>query len=221
MAVGWRKQYTRYRDLFLNVVALYKKRPETLMFLELILSIITITVLSIVALRPTLIAISQLLKGIETAEQTIDKMNQKISDLTDARQTYQKELTRINLLKTAIPEIPQPETFLRQIEGLTQRYSLSLLNETITEVTLLGKDKAQSSQEGAFPENASPMPISITVSGGYLNLISFISDLENLRRPLKIESLSINSQEVEGAKILTLVFSGNTPYLRQANTASQ
>ena len=43
MAVGWRKDYTRYQRYFLNLFAVYKNRDDVKAFLEIVLSLATIT----------------------------------------------------------------------------------------------------------------------------------------------------------------------------------
>ena len=40
MALGWRKDYLRYRSYFLNIVSVYKQRRDLKAFLELILTLL-------------------------------------------------------------------------------------------------------------------------------------------------------------------------------------
>ena len=62
MATGWRGQYIRYRGFFLNIVDLYKKRADLRAFLEVILSISTVTIFLLFALKPTMLTIVSFVK---------------------------------------------------------------------------------------------------------------------------------------------------------------
>ena len=44
MKQGWRGQYYRYRGYFLDILNLYKKRSDLRAFVEVILSLSTITI---------------------------------------------------------------------------------------------------------------------------------------------------------------------------------
>jgi len=83
---------------------------------------------------------------------------------------------------------------------------------------LVGVSKKNSIQETEFsslPEGANGVTFSISVSGNYQQLFSFISGLETLRRPLKIDNLSITTSKTqEGTNRLVLLVSGRVPYLK-------
>jgi hypothetical protein len=115
MALGWRKDYLRYRSYFLNIVNVYKQRRDVKAFLELILTLVTISFFALFALKPTLLTIIELLREIEAKEETVEKMDTKIQNLQQAQTLYIQEAARIKLLETAIPDKPAPDLFVRQI----------------------------------------------------------------------------------------------------------
>ncbi len=80
MALGWRKDYLRYRSYFLNVLNLYKRKEDLRMFLEIMLSLSAISFFSIFALRPTFLTIATLLKEINAKKGTIITMDTKIKN---------------------------------------------------------------------------------------------------------------------------------------------
>jgi Tfp pilus assembly protein PilO len=217
MALGWRKSYLRYRTFFLNIYNIYKRRPDVKMFLEIILSLFTISIFATLALRPTVLTITQLLEEIEAKEETIEKMDTKITNLQTAQNIYAQEQSRIALLDQAVPEEPTPESFVRQIEGLASTRTVSVLGMSIGEVVLVGKEeeKKGSDELTPLPQNAGEVTFSVSVQGDYGQLDTFFNDLNSLRRPLKIDSINFNSAETEEGQTLVLVVQGRVPYLKE------
>lgn len=218
MAAAWRKSYRRYKSFFLDIYNIYKRRPDVKMFLEIILSLITIAAFAAFALRPTVLTITQLLEEIEAKEETIEKMDTKIRNLQTAQNIYSQEQARLALLDQAVPENPSPETFVRQIEGLASTRNVSVLGMSVGEVVLVGpveEKKRSSSDNEPLPQSANEVSFSVSVQGDYQQLSTFFSDLNNLRRPLKIDSINFNSAETEEGQTLVLVVQGRVPYLNQ------
>ena len=204
MALGWRKDYLRYRSYYLNILNLYKKREDLRMFLEIILSLSTISFFSIFALRPTFLTIAVLLKEINTKKETIIKMDTKIRNLQTAQNILSQESLRIPILELSIPQSPQPQNFVHQIEGIASS----------TEVEVLGIRVDETSLKGDVPVNDQEMVgFSVSTAGSFQNLFSFLKNLENLRSPVKIDVLGISLAKKEQGNILTLVVTGKVPYL--------
>ena len=203
MAVNWRKQYYQYRKYFANIIVLYKKRPDLKMFLELLLSLITISIFAFFALKPTFFTISQLLKDIETKKQTIAQMDQKITNLTTAQNTYNLELNHISLLETAVPDTPSPNSFIRQVEAVAQKNNVTVLGVSVGEATLAGE----------VQETSGLIDVSISISGDYSALTSFLDDFQNLRRPPLIETVSLSLASQETTTNIVLVITTKVPFL--------
>ena len=196
MALGWRGQYSRYKEFFLNILALYKKRADLKMFLEVILSIITITIFSLFALKPTALTIIALVKEVQGKESLIEKLDQKISNLEKAREVFSQEQSAIPIIESAIPDSPSPDILVGQIEGLAVKNSVGVLGISIGEVALIGN-------------KAKEVSISISITSAYQNLNLMIKDIENLRIPVKIDTLGINAN--------TAIISGKVPILPNEN----
>ncbi len=217
MALGWRKDYLRYRSYYLNIVNIYKQRQDFKVFLELILTLATVSFFALFALKPTILTVIELLKEIEAKEKTVEQMNTKIQNLQQAQTLYVQEEAEIILLETAVPNDPAPDLFVRQIEGLATSYPVNLLGITIGEVTLLGEEKVQKSKDNLqpLPEESKGINFSISIAGGYQGLVNFLSALEDMRRPVKIDALNIISPKLEETQNLVLVVTGRTPYLKE------
>ncbi len=214
MATGWKKDYFRYKDFFLNIITLYKVKPNLAKYLELILSIVTIAMFAIFAIRPTVLTIIELNKEIKEKEETVTKLTQKIKNLQIASNILSKE-DRLPTILQAVPDRANPETFVKQLESLATSNSLSITSLSASDVSLIGKSKQRPNREGLsnLEENANELPFTITVSGSYKNLFAFTQSIQNLRRPIQIDSYAINSNFIEDQKVLSLMISGRVPFL--------
>lgn len=216
MALGWRNQYLRYKDFFLNIVAVYKKRPDLKVFLELVLSISTVTIFIVFALKPTAVTIIGLVKEIDEKEKIIAGLDQKILDLGTASRLYVENQEKLAILDLAVPEEPNPESIAQQVQGLAQKNSVEVLGLSIGQVTLIGKDSAPKKDKDVtpLPENSHAIPISISIKGSYPSLNAFIHDFENLRLASKVDVLGVSSSAGETEQIITVSISGRVPYVR-------
>lgn len=215
MALGWRSGYLRYKRLFLNIAAVYNQRQDAKAFLELFLSLGAIAIFGLFALRPTLLTIAKLYREIQAKEEIVVQLNQKAQAFVQAQTIFNQERSRIELLSTAIPEKPTPELFVRQVEGLVGKHGVKILGLSIGKATLLGAstEEAQMSKRG-LPTGAGSISFSLSAKGGYASLSAFLFGLESLRRPIKVDTFSINASETEGEDFLILVITGQTPYFK-------
>jgi Tfp pilus assembly protein PilO len=214
MQNNWRKDYVRYQKYFLNILAVYQTRPDLKAFLELLLSIGTITLFALFAIRPTLLTITQLISTIREKQETLATMDQKITNLQAAQTLYQREKPRIDLLAQAVPANPTPETYIRQIEGLAQKHSLTILGLTVDETALLGKPAEVSTLKklADLPQGSKGTGVTITLSGPYPNVSTFLSDFENLRRPAALDNLNMNLAQLESGNTIILTIQARAIY---------
>jgi hypothetical protein len=185
--------------------------------MEILLSLVTIGFFAAFALRPTALTVTQLIQEIKTKEETIVQMDKKLSDLVVAQSLFRKEFDRIKLLNQAMPDVPSPESFTRQIEGLTSKNNTDLKNLILGDVALVGEPKKLSGA-GEFiplPEGAEGITFSLTAVGGYKELESLLKDLENLRRPLRVDYATLNTSQTDNVQTLSLSVTGRVPYFQK------
>ena len=123
---------------------------------------------------------------------------------------------RISLPQNSVPDLASPETFVRQIAGLAITNSVNLLGVSVGQVLLVGEEKKASTSESdiaPLPEGAKALTFSISVNGAYPALARFLTELENLRRPIKIDNTGLTSAQTETGSELVLLISGRVPYL--------
>jgi hypothetical protein len=222
----WRKNYLRYKSFFLNTLPHYYQKSDWKAYIEIILSLLTISIFSVFALKPTLLTIAELIRQIDEKKQTLTQINTKISNLTAAQILYDRERENIKVLKeNAIPKTIQGDVFAKQIENLSAKYqvktSLLSLGDTILKssgyLLLPSKDISQGSNQGLAESNYQiPVLLSIAATSDQYQLLeSYLSDLMSLRRPVKIRRLEFTTQTAKNLdKIeLILTITGYIPYL--------
>lgn len=218
MAVSWRKDYLRYRELFLNILITYRKRQDVKMFLELLLSLATIALFAVFALKPTVTTISQLLRDNKAKAETIKQMDTKIQNLEQANSVYNQFQSKLPLVYSSIPSGISPESFSRQIQGVAAVSSVNVLGVNVAEVSLVGPEQKKTGPNTvSLPDGTSGISFSINLSGNFEALLSFLKNLENLRRPVQIDSITINSTQTENEKIIIMLIAGETPYVKNTN----
>ena len=214
MALGWRGSYARYKEFFLNISAFYKKKVELRAFLEIILSLSTIIIFLLFALKPTVLTIVSLLQQIKEKQATLSVLTQKVSDLQKASGLLQQNRASIQNVNVAVPSLPKPNILAGQVLGLAAKNSVEILGFSVNQITLVGPSVNKSHSDfKPLPGSAEEMPFSISIRGPYPNLIAFIKDFENLRFAAKIDTLGINSSVKEGGVTIVTVISGRTPFL--------
>lgn len=210
MGPAWRGNYSRYKRLFLTFFSRYRERQDVKMFLEVLLSLVTISLFSLLALRPTLVTIAELIVEIESKKETVLQMDAKIEDLGKAQKLYDQEVRRIRLLEDSIPKEPVPDAFVRQLEGLSVKHAVGIISMKLDEVVLRGIEKASQKKTGS-----GQLVFTISASADYPQLYSFLGDLEKMRRPLNIHSLTISTSTTKEGTFFILVVEGISPFLRK------
>ena len=185
------------------------------MFTEVILSLTTIIIFLVFALKPTILTIINLVQEIQSKKDTVAQLDQKIAALQRAQSVYSSQSSFISIAESSVPSSAQPEAFVRQIEGISSKNSVNILGISVGQVALAGAEtqKAKLSDLKPVSSKAKEMSVSISVSGNFSNLTSFINDLDNLRRPIKIDILGINSSITDKGRVIVAVVSGRVPFL--------
>lgn len=204
MAQGWRKDYLRYKGFFLDVLVVYNSRPNLKAYLELILSLGTIVIFSIYAIKPTILTIVELNNEIKSKENTVLLLTQKISNLKIASNLLQKESQNLEIIDNAVPTGANVELLVKQIEKISLDNSVAIRNFSSANIFLKGNSDKKVESE---------LPVSFSITGNYQNLFQFLQTIENLRRPFRIDSFVFNSNiTADNEKFIVLTISGNVPY---------
>jgi len=219
---NWRENYTRYKSIFLHLIDSYRKKASVKTFLELLLTLSTITIFTIFALKPTASAIIDLTKEIKTKKETVAKMDTKIKNLVEAQNTLSSERGRLQILDSAIPSKPYPAKAIGQFSGLSSKKGLALKTAFTDEIFLKGgqkKRRSSSKNEEKLPENIDSFSLSLSFEGEFQQLVEILKTIENMRRPIKLDSINMTKKENkdEISNVVGLAITGRIPFLKTAN----
>lgn len=221
MEASWRRNYLRYKSFFLNILSQYKERSELKAYLEILLSLTTISVFAIFALRPTILTIAELIGQIEEKKDTVARMDQKIENLSSAQSLYDREGANIELLiNYSIPKSTNSDIFARHVEALSVKHSLSITTFKLGRGPIYKKDNSGFivGTDVSETTNKSGLDFNLTVTSSldnYAGVESFLREFENLRTPPEIRSVNLNakSEDRSAEKSLVLSIEGSLPYL--------
>lgn len=215
MGSGWRNNYLRYRTYFLNVTNQYRERGDIKAYLEILLSLITITIFSIFALRPTLLTIGELIKEVETKKETLAKIDSKIQNLSKAQLLYDRQRKNIYILNVAVPARATPEVFTQQLDAIAIKNGIKMTRINLDNGEILKTEIPR--DRGSEKNQVQELPFSIEARidiDDFTKLVSLITDMENSRVITKINQLSLALEEEEEKfnKEIVLTIEGVTPY---------
>lgn len=212
--VNFRQEYGRYTRYFQEIKKTYAKHPEVRRGIELLLTLLAISFFTVFAIRPTVNTIAELLSTIRTQEEISAKLDQKIKNLTTAKNLYTQEQANIALLDEGLTKTAFPEKYLRQIEGLAGVSNVTISSFNLDEVQLIGKPDAAVAKERdkSLPEGIEEQNTTFAVSGNYTAVISFLEAVEKLRIPFTVSSFSLSPASDTGNSNFILNFSGFFPY---------
>ncbi len=232
MAATWKRDYVKYQKEFLGIITLYKERTDLQAFTEILLSITTVILFSIFAIRPTARTIAQLIQENKGKEETIATMDEKIKNLALASDTYDRNKSKIDLLDTAVPTIPDPNGQQRQLEGVIMKDQIELVALSLGPASIVGNlsfaplsATSQADQgSSALPLSAKSIYTSIDATGDYQKLLQFLGDIEKIRRPIFYDSFTFTTERqksADGKPQLILSVAGFSPYyLDEVSTSS-
>jgi len=222
MATTWQQNYQLYKRYARNLSLMYQKRQDIRAFTELLLSVATIIIFAIFAIRPTLVTIGSLRADIGGKRETLEKINAKISALAQAQEIYDQNREAILLVDSAVPGSPFPEVYARQIEGLANRYGVFIVSLYTDRVYLLSTTPLETVVEEApggaeievdsFPPQSASVGFELNITGSFQGINSFLADMENLRRPIFADLLSIRISASDLPGEILLSVTGRLPY---------
>lgn len=222
MNPNWKKDYLRYKSYFLNVMNQVRQKSDVQIYLELFLSLFTISIFAFFAIRPTLLTISSLIKEIEAKKEIVEKMDLKIEKLIEAQSNYDQYRNQILTLNNqALPSSSKPDDFVRQVEGVSLLANANVTNVTLQDAVVLGttsslaKRAGLNRQEKKLPENAQAMRFTTQVASDYPTLFTFVNAITTLRRPVRIESVNFHQVRVKEDEQLVLDVQGDALYYQK------
>ncbi len=179
---------------------IFYERPIARLSAQLFLTYAAIIFFSIVAIRPTLQTMAQLLKEIEEKRALDTRLSQKINALTSLQRQLSEKEYILPVLQAAIPNNPKFTEFLTVIEKLSSERSVILTSAQV-EKSIIAEQNPDTQKP---PTELTTYPIHLTVEGSYENLFAFIQDLSNMRRICLIDQFDILPASSQDSNSLVL-----------------
>ena len=176
MALTYKNNYYRYKHYFLRAKKLYRQ-PMTRTSLSLILTLLTISFFSLFALKPTFLIIAKLIKELRDMKKVDQTLSQKVNNLKQAQNNYNKIKNDIVYLDHSLPKKPNFNQFNQQISLLAFKHNLIISHSSFSEFELIPTSVSKEQPVLKFK---------ITVAGDFSNIKKFLNDLENLDRLITI-----------------------------------
>jgi Tfp pilus assembly protein PilO len=197
------ERYVRTKQLAQRAIREYNEKPALRAYMELFLTLLAISLFGLFAIRPTVKTIGNLIKEIEAKNETLKIMDEKINNLNIAKDLFTKEAAKIKLVNDAVPNQPKPDILALQIEQLSIEKKVVIDSMSIVGVTILGESD----------DNKQDISLSLSVTGTYFDLINFAESLQELRRPIRYDGISLTPEKAEGVLKMNLDNLA-TPYLK-------
>lgn len=205
---NYRESYAKYSRYFKNLAQTYGKQPVVRYSAELLFTLLAISFFAVFAIRPTVNTIAHLYADIKTQKEIEGKLTDKISNLKKAQVAYSREANRLVMLDEALPRGPAPEFFVQQLEGLAREDGVILESITVGKTPLYGKILEEQSKG-----NGGSFEASFLVKGDYKKIVTYLGDLESLRRILSLNSVTVGVNKKLGEKgVITLTVESEVAY---------
>lgn len=174
---------------------------------SLIFSIITVTIFLIYAIRPTIGTIVSLQKSINEQKDTFERLDKKVSDLTEGRKNYEAIDPELKTrLVDLVPYSPSLPTVINSLNLLANISQASLSGIQFQPVEL-------QQPPNTLVKNSSLKDVEFTFNaeGSYDKLLSLLVNLKKADRLINIDSVTFNKPQ-EGPLIMTV--NARAPFLK-------
>ena len=180
MAFDYKKEYERYKRYYQSIEPAFQK-PANRAYTAIIFSFLVVSLFAWYAIRPTMQTIFTLKREIVDKTDIDKKMENKISALIEAQAAYQEIEPNIPLIEQALPVYSDSPRAVHQLQGLAADADV-----TMSDLSLAAVPIATST---AVPNTITDFPISLTVTGTYPQITTFVHGILTLRRMMNIDSM--------------------------------
>ena len=147
--------------------------------------------------------ISELNVALKERQELYDSRSATIKRIQDLNKEYQKRAADVTKISSVLPSKKSLAEMVSAIEKISAQSGLQLISATIA-------GKPSDGQAGPY----NFLPIEITMSGGYPELISFIRSAEKNLRVIDITSVNAAAGSSDKPGLLNFSMKGSAYYLK-------
>lgn len=196
MAFDLSQLLTNYTGKAQEKVEKYAKEEKTWYYVEVILTLFTISFFIIFAVRPAVVTISGLVGEINRKEELSQKMKQKINSVVVAQEQYGVVQENWELLASFLPsdfDLPQA---IAQVAGSAQEDNVRLGGLTFDDLDFVNQDVLAKKRPDTLKEmgnkNLEALSFSFNSQSDLEILKKYLSRLKQARRWTQIDSYQLS-----------------------------
>lgn len=193
MPYNYKTELQRYRRYYQSLEPLFRISKNQ-NYTAIIFSFLAISLFGWYAIRPTIQTILTLKKEITDKTDISKKMEDKISALIEAQAAYSEVEPFLPVIEQALPSQPDALPLVLQFRNLANLTGVSIFSIQVPSVPLLGQVASASALRAKIAGQNTKQQvfdISLSVTGDYASLSTFLTGLIEIRRIVSIESTSI------------------------------
>lgn len=200
-----KNQYNQYSRYFTYIKPL-GRLPIIKNYGSTIFALLTMSVLTIFAIKPTVETIIVLQKQLSNQDEILQKITEKANNLSLAKKNYDNLDQDIKTkIYTYIPDNLSLKSLIKNLEETASVHEASVSALQIQPLTI---DIQAGNQIGSFAE----VSFIFNTEGSYQNLTAILQDLGRSSRLISIEALSLSKTSDDKSLIMSLT--GKAYYLK-------
>lgn len=145
--------------------------------------------------RPQSAALIEARDRVDAAEQQANVLSIKVTKLRRLKKSEAAQLATLERLEAGVPAAPDLEGFLVQLNSAADSANTTVVNMAATPPTGGAAPQADISAALRTPSNLTAVPITLTVTADYADLLEFITALQEMDRLVVIDGLNATATE--------------------------
>lgn len=167
----------------------------------LILTILAVMFFALVAIKPTLETMGDLIKQIEEKQAVDRQLSQKITALSAAQSELAAKEVAAGVITKAVPTTPEFTRFVTIIERIASDHNVSFTSMVISTVPV----ERDTTHDGIEIES---IPFTAGFSGGYPDLLATLIDLEKMQRLIVVDRVDMVPTADTDSSVITFSVAG-------------
>lgn len=189
-------QFKEYQDKVNEKLRKYAKNEESWHYLEVVITIFSITFFIIFAIRPAVVTISGLVGEINEKKELSQQMQQKINSVVIAQEEFALVQGKRELLESYLPSDYAITHGITQVAGAASEGDLSVGQMSVGQIeNMINPSK-----------KLSGLRFNFSSEGAYDQIKKFFKQLETIRRWVEVDSYQIGIKEEKDTPLDLLNF---------------
>lgn len=163
----------------------FYSHPIARVSVSLILTIITVCFFALVAIKPTLDTMAQLIKQIDDRRTIDQKLSLKITALSTAQSELASKQQAAKILDIAVPSTPDFPLLLKELEKAAVENGVTI-STLLTQTVPIERDPT-----AVTTTDFESIPLTLTVNGSYQGVLGMLKTISNMQRVMVVDRIDI------------------------------